>query len=72
MTTLNDIDQLEDLYLRMLRIRAFETRITELFEQKAFRGPAHLYVGMEAIAVGVCASLRDDDYITSTHRGHGH
>jgi pyruvate dehydrogenase E1 component alpha subunit len=56
----------------MLRIRAFELRISELFEAKAFRGPAHQYIGMEAIAVGVCASLRSGDYITSTHRGHGH
>jgi TPP-dependent pyruvate/acetoin dehydrogenase alpha subunit len=68
----SELDQLEEMYVRMLRIRAFETRITELFEQKAFRGPAHQYIGMEAIAVGVCAALREDDYITSTHRGHGH
>jgi acetoin:2,6-dichlorophenolindophenol oxidoreductase subunit alpha len=68
----SELDQLEEMYVRMLRIRAFETRITELFEQKAFRGPAHQYIGMEAIAVGVCAALGEDDYITSTHRGHGH
>jgi TPP-dependent pyruvate/acetoin dehydrogenase alpha subunit len=44
----------------------------ELFEEKLIRGSVHPYIGMEAIAVGVCAALRPDDYITSTHRGHGH
>src|SRR5919109_573276 len=56
----------------MWRIRAFETRAMQLFEEKLIRGSVHPYIGMEAIAVGVCAALRDDDYITSTHRGHGH
>ena len=44
----------------------------ELFEEKLIRGSVHPYIGMEAIAVGVCAALGPDDYITSTHRGHGH
>ena len=63
---------LEELLLRMWRIRAFEMRAMELFEEKLIRGSVHPYIGMEAIAVGVCAALRPDDYITSTHRGHGH
>src|SRR5262249_5067869 len=56
----------------MSRIRAFETRAMALFEEKLIRGSVHPYIGMEAIAVGVCAALGPDDYITSTHRGHGH
>ena len=63
---------LEELLLRMWRIRHFELRAMELFEEQLIRGSVHPYVGMEAIAVGVCAALRPDDYITSTHRGHGH
>jgi TPP-dependent pyruvate/acetoin dehydrogenase alpha subunit len=56
----------------MWRIRVFELRAMQLFEEKLIRGSVHPYIGMEAIAVGVCAALRDDDFITSTHRGHGH
>jgi pyruvate dehydrogenase E1 component alpha subunit len=56
----------------MWRIRAFEERAAELYDERVIRGPVHSYVGMEAIAVGVCSVLRDDDLITSTHRGHGH
>src|SRR5256885_8476899 len=67
-----DVRVLEDLLLRMWQIRAFEIRAMELFEEKLIRGSVHPYVGMEAIAVGACASLGPDDYITSTHRGHGH
>ena len=70
--TTDDVRTLEELLLRMWRIRAFEIRAMELFEEKLIRGSVHPYVGMEAIAVGVCAALREDDYITSTHRGHGH
>ena len=62
----------EELLLRMWRIRAFEERAMQLFEEKLIRGSVHPYIGMEAIAVGVCAALRPDDFITSTHRGHGH
>lgn len=59
------------MYETMLKIRTFETREKDLIatEQEGF---AHSYVGEEAIAVGVCAALNPDDYITSTHRGHGH
>ena len=56
----------------MWQIRAFEVRAMELFEEKLIRGSVHPYVGMEAIAVGACAALGPDDFITSTHRGHGH
>ncbi len=56
----------------MWQIRWFELRAMELFEEKLIRGSVHPYIGMEAIAVGVCAALKRDDYITSTHRGHGH
>lgn len=63
---------LEQLLLRMWQIRAFEVRAMELFEENLIRGSVHPYVGMEAIAVGVCAALGPADFITSTHRGHGH
>ncbi|MGD2157550.1 MAG: pyruvate dehydrogenase (acetyl-transferring) E1 component subunit alpha [Anaerolineales bacterium] len=56
----------------MLRIRAFETRADELFMRAAVRGTTHLYIGEEAIATGACAAIEPQDYITSTHRGHGH
>ena len=59
-------------YLRMAQIRAFETRVLDLFGEKLIRGSVHPYTGQEAIAVGVCDALTDDDFITSTHRGHGH
>src|SRR5438132_7448907 len=62
----------EQLLLRMWQIRCFELRAMELFEEKLIRGSVHPYIGMEAIAVGACAALGPDDYITSTHRGHGH
>lgn len=62
--------------LRMFRtmqlIERFETTVSELFAAGELPGFVHLYLGQEAIAAGVCASLNDDDYITSTHRGHGH
>ncbi len=56
----------------MLLIRAFEERIAALRQSGALQGSAHLYVGQEAVAVGVCARLNRDDYVASTHRGHGH
>jgi pyruvate dehydrogenase E1 component alpha subunit len=56
----------------MLRIRLFEEQVNELYTSAKMPGLAHLYIGEEAVAVGVCAALRNDDYITSTHRGHGH
>jgi acetoin:2,6-dichlorophenolindophenol oxidoreductase subunit alpha len=60
------------LYRTMLTIRIFELRVKREFRTGEIPGFVHLYVGEEAIAAGVCASLRDDDYVTSTHRGHGH
>lgn len=56
----------------MILIRSFEERVGELYAAKKIPGFLHLYVGEEAIAVGTCANLRNDDWITSTHRGHGH
>jgi pyruvate dehydrogenase E1 component alpha subunit len=61
-----------ELYRRMLRIRHFEEQVNELYRGGKMPGLAHLYIGEEAVAVGVCAALHEDDYITSTHRGHGH
>jgi len=60
------------MYRRMLEIRYFEEKVFELYGQNLVPGTIHLYAGEEAVAVGVCANLRSDDYITSTHRGHGH
>ncbi len=56
----------------MLVIRKFEERVLRLFEANKLRGSVHLSIGQEAIPATVCAYLRDEDYITSTHRGHGH
>ena len=64
--------KLLDLYTTMLRIRLFEDRIIYLYARGDVPGLAHLYVGEEGVAAGVCAALNDDDFITSTHRGHGH
>lgn len=60
------------IYQTMNQIRWFELKAQNLFEQNKLRGSVHLYAGEEAVAAGVCALLRDEDYITSTHRGHGH
>ena len=65
-------DALVRLYETMVLIRAFDERFAALVAQGKFVGTGHLYVGQEAVAAGVCAALRDDDYVTSTHRGHGH
>ena len=59
-------------YRQMLAIRLFEERVNDLYTRALMPGLAHLYIGEEAVAVGVCEALRADDYITSTHRGHGH
>src|SRR5712691_9562677 len=65
-------DQWLQMYAQMLRIRVFEEHVNELYTSAKMPGLAHLYIGQEAVAVGVCQALRADDYITSTHRGHGH
>ena len=56
----------------MLKIRLFEEEVNQLYLGAKMPGLAHLYIGEEAVAVGVCEAVRRDDYITSTHRGHGH
>lgn len=66
------VDQTLEMYRTMWRIRLFEEQVLALFRQGIVRGTAHLYIGEEAIATGACAALRPTDYVTSTHRGHGH
>ncbi len=63
---------LAEMYKKMLTIRLFEEKVYELYGQNLVPGTIHLYAGEEAVAVGVCSSLEETDYITSTHRGHGH
>lgn len=63
---------LETLYYKMLKIRRFEENVESFFLNGEIPGFVHLYIGEEAVASGVCASLTDNDYIASTHRGHGH
>ncbi len=60
------------MYTTMLRIRRFEEKVVELFAQGKIPGFVHSYIGEEAVAAGACAALEPTDYITSTHRGHGH
>jgi len=60
------------MYREMLMIRLFEEAVNDLYLRALMPGLAHLYIGEEAVAVGICQALRHDDYITSTHRGHGH
>jgi pyruvate dehydrogenase E1 component alpha subunit len=59
-------------YRQMVSIRLFEEQVNEVYTRALMPGLAHLYSGEEAVAVGICGALRLDDYITSTHRGHGH
>ena len=65
-------ERLLAMYRDMTTIRFFEEQVDQLYRSAKMPGLAHLYTGEEAVAVGVCAALRRDDYITSTHRGHGH
>jgi len=65
-------EKLLRMYRNMMTIRMFEEQVNELYTRALMPGLAHLYTGEEAVAVGVCEALRNDDYITSTHRGHGH
>ena len=65
-------DRLLHMYRQMVAIRLFEERVNDLYMRALMPGLAHLYIGEEAVAVGICESLRRDDYVTSTHRGHGH
>lgn len=63
---------LSQLYKTLYTIRIFELKCVQLYRQGLIRGYFHPYLGEEAIAVGACAAINSDDYITSTHRGHGH
>ena len=67
-----ELEQNLHMYRQMAKIRAFEEQVNELYKSAKMPGLAHLYVGEEGVAVGVCEALRRDDFITSTHRGHGH
>jgi len=60
------------MYRRMVMIRLFEEQVNDLYTRALMPGLAHLYIGEEAVAVGICEALRPTDYVTSTHRGHGH
>src|SRR5918911_157162 len=66
------LEQHLHMYRQMAKIRAFEEKVNELYRAAKMPGLAHLYIGEEGVAVGVCEALRQDDFITSTHRGHGH
>ena len=65
-------EMLMDMYKMMLRIRAFETRAAECFTKGMLAGNIHLCIGQEAVPTGACFALEKEDYMTSTHRGHGH
>ena len=67
-----DADMLWQMYRKMVEIRLFEEHVWDVYTRGLMPGLAHLYIGEESVAVGVCSALRNDDYITSTHRGHGH
>jgi TPP-dependent pyruvate/acetoin dehydrogenase alpha subunit len=67
-----DVEQWLRMYRKMMMIRLFEEAANDLYTRALMPGLAHLYIGEEAVAVGVCEALNADDYITSTHRGHGH
>lgn len=71
---MSEVDREEwlHMYEQMFKIRTFEEHVNELYTSAKMPGLAHLYIGEEAVAVGVCEALHKDDYITSTHRGHGH
>src|SRR6202171_3258175 len=65
-------ERLLGIYRKMAAIRAFEEQVNQLYTRALMPGLAHLYSGEEAVAVGICEALTREDYITSTHRGHGH
>ena len=65
-------EELIYMYKQMVTIRRFEEAINDVYRRGLMPGLAHLYIGEEAVAVGVCKALETKDYITSTHRGHGH
>ena len=65
-------EPLINLFRNMVKIRKFEEHVSKLYADGEIPGFVHLYIGQEAVAVGTCANLNEDDFITSTHRGHGH
>lgn len=65
-------EQMVAMFTNIVKIRMFEEKVAELFAAGKIPGFVHLYIGEEAVATGVCELLTDKDYITSTHRGHGH
>jgi pyruvate dehydrogenase E1 component alpha subunit len=65
-------EKLIEMLRKMLEIRLFEEKVFELYGQNLVPGTIHLYAGEESVAVGICSALKKDDYVTSTHRGHGH
>src|SRR6476660_771746 len=71
-TSLPDRDRLLEAYTTMVEIRTFEEAAGKNFADGLVPGFVHLYAGEEAVAVGICSHLTDDDFITSHHRGHGH
>ena len=72
MNKCKDPEQLLHFYQQMYKIRAFDEQANDLYLRRLMPGLTHMYIGEEAVAVGVCEALHDTDYITSTHRGHGH
>jgi TPP-dependent pyruvate/acetoin dehydrogenase alpha subunit len=65
-------DKAESMLRMLYRIRMFEEQMLDFLATGVIKGGSHIYIGQEAVATGVCAALNSDDYITSTHRGHGH
>ena len=65
-------DELRGYLKQMMQIRAFEEKVFELLARDVLKGASHVYAGQEAVAVAACSEIGPDDYITSTHRGHGH
>jgi acetoin:2,6-dichlorophenolindophenol oxidoreductase subunit alpha len=70
--SLSQVDLGLRFYRQMVRIRLFEEQVNDFYLRALMPGLAHLYSGEEAVAVGICEALKITDYITSTHRGHGH
>jgi len=69
---IGQLPRLVERYRSMALIRAFETRVGQLYRDAAIPGFIHTSVGQEVVAVGVCSALAEDDYVSTTHRGHGH
>ncbi len=69
---LDDKSLLMEMLRRMVRIRLFEERVIQMVDRGEIVGAAHSYIGEEAVAVGACLALRDDDCMTVNHRSHGH